>query len=80
VGYDSPNRELYQIMAADYSRLLRGKTLIQLLIKYLSHKDRHTKHSRASLLEAAAVRGGKCMKQVYSALNRIFGVERPGIV
>jgi len=72
VGYTGPCTELCDDIREKYARLLRGKTLLSLLLKYLSHKDRAIKHSRKSLMEAASVRGGAYIKRIYDTLERIF--------
>jgi hypothetical protein len=72
-GYIAPNEEVYKTIFAEYSRYLRGKTLMSLLVKYLSHRERAIKHSRKSLMELACVRRGQYMARIYSSLQEIIG-------
>ena len=39
---------------SEYTRALRGKNLFQALIRFLSHKNRESKYSRANLIEMGA--------------------------
>jgi hypothetical protein len=70
-GYSNPS-ELYETIRADYARQLRGKTLLSLLVKYVSHSSRSAKHSRKSLMETASIRGRPHMNRFYNELRNIF--------
>src|SRR5690606_20752899 len=71
-GYSQPS-DLYEAIRADYARQLRGKTLLSLLLKYVSHSGRSVRHNRKSLMETASIRGRPCMNRVYYELRNIFG-------
>lgn len=53
VGFVEPNDEKVRSIAADYKRMLRGKTLLQLLVRLLSHSTRESKFNSENILEMA---------------------------
>ncbi|MCS3495891.1 hypothetical protein M2189_005150 [Bradyrhizobium japonicum] len=71
-GYSGPCPLLFPTVMTSYSSQLRGKTLMGLLVKYLSAHGRSIKHSRKSLMEAASVRGGSCMMKIHARLDAQF--------
>lgn len=50
-GLAPANPATVSMITGGYRRLLRGKTLVQLLLRYLSAPDRPAKFSRAALME-----------------------------
>lgn len=56
----------------DYQRLLRGKTLLDVLIRQLSRRGRAVKHNRRSLMEAAAVRRASNFTRIENAIRKFF--------
>jgi hypothetical protein len=54
VSYAVPQRELRDRIRINYRTLLRGKQLMQCLVRFLSASDRRTKHSTNALLEIGA--------------------------
>jgi len=50
-GYLEPNQTLVNAVLADYKLQLRGKTLLQVLIKYLSGTGRNAKYSYSIIIE-----------------------------
>jgi hypothetical protein len=73
-GYNGPCPLLLPSIAENYPARLRGKTLMSLLVRYLSAKRRAIKHSRKSLLEAASVRNGPYMTSIHNRIDTIFAV------
>ena len=71
-GYDGPCPRLCEAIQENYSRVLRGKTLLSLLLNYLYNKGRAIKHSRKSLMETESVRGGAYMTRIHDTLEKIF--------
>lgn len=49
-----------------YTRLLRGKSLMALLLRHLSSSNRAIKHSKKSLMEHASVAGGQFVERIAS--------------
>jgi hypothetical protein len=56
----------------NYQRLLKGKCLIQLLVRYLSHPSRASKYSSSNLLEIAVRLGANrpLLRQLVHAVER----------
>jgi len=52
INFTQPNEDTINYLSNDYDLLLRGKTLFELLILFLSHSKRTTKHNKKSLLES----------------------------
>ena len=52
-GFRPPNEEFYQRIKAAYQLELRGKTLFEILTRFLSASDREVKHSTFGLYEIA---------------------------
>ena len=52
-GFRSPDEQLHQRIKAAYQLQLRGKTLFQLLVRFLSAANRRPKHSTSGLYEIA---------------------------
>ncbi len=71
-GYTEPPENIYEKISGDYRKYLRGKSLLALLVCYLSHTDRPVKHSNRSLLEAASVRGGPYMSRFHTQIGQLF--------
>lgn len=63
---------LYQSILSNYETELRGKSLLGLLLRQLSQKDRKTKFSIHQLLEVGAARKGENFQRLVSALRRKF--------
>jgi hypothetical protein len=53
-GFREPPSQLYNEIRVDYRQKLRGKQLLQCLVRLLSAEGRSSKFSRANLLEIAA--------------------------
>lgn len=71
-GYNGPCPVLFPTVIANYKAQLRGKTLLGLLVRYLSASGRGIKHSRKSLMEAASVRNGPYMTRINEQIDSLF--------
>jgi hypothetical protein len=61
-----PNTTLMQ----DPIGRLRGKTLMSLVLRYLSYPGRHARHTAATLMDAAAARNGPNMTRLKTEIER----------
>ena len=52
-GFTSPCQTIHEVIKNDYKLKLRGKTLFDILVRFLSHKDREIRHSKRTLFENA---------------------------
>lgn len=52
VQFIQPTKDTITYLSEDYDLLLRGKNLFDLLLIFLSHKDRKIKHNKKALLES----------------------------
>ena len=64
--------ELRNSVTQDYQRLLRGKSLLDLLVKNTNYKGREPRHSNSALLEAVAVRPGALLDRLYRIVEQHF--------
>ncbi len=71
-GFRSPNEEIHQQIKDEYQFQLRGKTLFQVLVRFLSAADRDPKHSTSGLYEIAVK-----MTSPHPLIDRLIGeIER----
>lgn len=56
----------------EYKKFVRGKNLMALILRYLSHKNRDSKYSRANLIEMAMVKNGFHMQRFYTEISNVF--------
>ncbi len=71
-GFRSPNEEIHQQIKDEYQLQLRGKTLFQVLVRFLSAPDRDAKHSTSGLYEIAVK-----MTSPHPLIDRLIGeIER----
>lgn len=56
------------LLRSNPMRFLRGKSLMQLVLRQLSASSRGVKHSRTGLLEVAAVHRGPLLERLFSEL------------
>ena len=71
-GFRSPNQTLHQRIKNAYQLQLRGKTLFQVLVRFLSAPDRRPKHSTSGLYEFAVK-----MTSPQPLMDRLIGeIER----
>lgn len=73
-GEDYPEA-LRASIANDYSRLLRGKSLLALLVRNTNYKGREPRHTNNALLEAVAVRPGALLNALYERVEQYFSQE-----
>lgn len=71
------DNETYPVMLrdsllADANRLIRGKSLMALLIRHLSYKGRDPRHSSGSLLEWVASRPGPSLNRLKENIESVF--------
>ncbi|UUR08247.1 hypothetical protein [Sphingomonas glaciei] len=79
---DHPNRILIEpevcqqkayAIRAEYRTRLRGKTLLELVVRQLSHKARAARHSKRSLMETSAANYGANLQRIELTLReRLF--------
>lgn len=58
------NQATFDQIRGDYARLIRGKTLLGLLVRHLSYPGRAARHNNRSLMEMAAVVNGLLMNRL----------------
>lgn len=73
LNYSGPDESLRTQLLADPLRLVRGKTVLDLLTRQLSATNRRAKFSKQSLLEIGAARGGPYLAQTKIELAAAFG-------
>ncbi|MFO1103735.1 MAG: DUF4435 domain-containing protein [Methylocystis sp.] len=74
-GFTGPAEPFYAETLANYKKLLRGKTLLQLLIRHLSYSSRAVKHSKVQLIEYATAGKGTHYCEVHSKIEEFFAAE-----
>lgn len=62
----------YEDLKENYAVILRGKTVLQLLVRQLSASGRRARHSYNTLLETGALQRGQHMTTVENALRQFF--------
>ena len=71
-GFRSPNEELHQQIKEEYQLQLRGKSLFEVLIRFLNARNRRPKHSTLALHEIAVK-----MTSPQPLMDRLIGeIER----
>lgn len=63
---------LYEDIKLNWRLKLRGKSLLALFLRQLSHRDRMPKHSNYSLMEHAVCKKGENYMRIVSALRERF--------
>ncbi|WP_420102345.1 DUF4435 domain-containing protein [Bosea sp. (in: a-proteobacteria)] len=58
-------KKYYEIISNDYLRLLRGKTLMALMVRQLSKSGRLARHNSQSLLDLAGARPGDLVRRLF---------------
>lgn len=59
-------------ITSDYRRVLRGKSLIALLLRNINYKGRAARHKSNALLESVAVRPGPILNDLYQRVEEYF--------
>lgn len=60
---------LFDKINADYRKMLRGKSLLALLMRQLSYKGRLTKHNDKALMEVASTNNGAFLVSICSRIE-----------
>lgn len=68
-GEDYP-AALYAQISSDPKRIVRGKSLLLLLVRNLSYKGREPKHNDKALLEVAAMKPGPLLSGIIQQVER----------
>lgn len=63
---------LMQAIEKDYARLLRGKSLMALLIRHTNKKQRGVRHNDGALIEAIAIRPGPLLSGLRQRVEQCF--------
>lgn len=75
IGYNAVVEPLNGDVLKEYSKLLRGKTLVELLIRRLSAKGRMVRFGRQQLMEIGAARGGALSMSIATQIRALFEVR-----
>lgn len=71
VNYKEPSIEIIAYLEREYDLLIRGKSLFALLLRFLSYKNRETKHSKKSLCETSfKLTENKLLKNLMTEIER----------
>ncbi|MCH4267971.1 MAG: DUF4435 domain-containing protein [Brevundimonas sp.] len=60
----------YEKVCASYQQLIRGKTLLSLLLRQLSYQGRGARHNDRSLMEVAAIADGALMRALAGRVRQ----------
>lgn len=63
---------LRQLIANDYAKLLRGKSLLALLVRNTNYKGRHPRHTDKAFMEMVAIRPGPSLQRVAQEVEAAF--------
>ncbi len=74
IGYLGRNDELYELIMGNYKYLLRGKNLINLVLRQLSHRRREIKFGRDQIMEIGAARQGPNMKRITCEIPELMPI------
>jgi hypothetical protein len=66
--------EMRAQLIQDYATLLRGKSLIAVLMRHLSYKGRPVRHHDKSIMEMVSVSPGPLLEKFYVQIEEIFSV------
>lgn len=66
---------LLQSVQDDYRKLLRGKSLMPLLVRRTNYKGRVPRHNSHALLEIVAARPGKLLNGLFNRITGALGLE-----
>ena len=78
-GFRPPSEKLHQQITDEYQLQLRGKTLFEILVRFLSASDRDVKHSTVALQEKAAKQTSphKLMDRFIREIERAIAGHTP---
>jgi hypothetical protein len=69
---DDSMREMYDTVLNDYDRLVRGKSLIAILMRHISYRGRAASHRHAALLDQVGAAPGPLVRAIFSAVEQRF--------
>ena len=72
IGYTGRDDKLYDIAKSNYKSFLRGKNLIDLIVRQLSSKRRMVKFGKDQIMEIGTSRQGPCMRRISSDLLSVI--------
>jgi hypothetical protein len=61
----------------EYKKLVRGKSLISLLLRNVNYKGREPRHTDKALLESVAIRPGPLLQRITSAVEAAINPSQP---
>jgi hypothetical protein len=64
--------DLYDKIKADYGRLLRGKSLLAILMRHLSYKGRSVRHNQRALLQNVGASRGPLLNEMFNSVYGVF--------
>lgn len=70
IGYNGPVEPHFSRLMTDYKRLLRGKTLLALLVRHLSRSGRRVRFNGPQLMEIAANQNGPFFKSIAAEVEK----------
>ncbi|HBB7252476.1 DUF4435 domain-containing protein [Escherichia coli] len=75
-GEDYPDN-LYSKIHSEYHHMLRGKSLLSLLIRIFSNRDEGAKYSRQQLIEFGASRKSVNYQRICNSITKAFSTRNP---
>ncbi len=78
-GFRPPSEELYRLIKDEYKLQLKGKSLFEILVRFLSASDRDVKHSTSGLYEIAfkMTPSHKLMNQLIHEIEHTIAKHMP---
>lgn len=71
-SFSEPPNEIFEQLMQEYKKLLRGKSLIKIIMRHLNYPKRPAKHSYDALLEHCASIKGSYMKSIRDSIENFF--------
>ncbi|MCK7414176.1 DUF4435 domain-containing protein [Enterobacter cloacae] len=68
---------LYNRIHEEYVHMLRGKSLLSLLIRIFSNRSEGAKYSRQQLIEFGASRRNENYQRICESISKVFGSRHP---
>lgn len=68
---------LKEQLISEYGRLVRGKSLIALLVRNTNYKGRNPRHTDKALLESVAIRPGPLLEQLAERVEQAISARVP---
>ena len=67
--------ELHEELVSNFRRLLRGKSLMALLVRHTNYKGREPRHNSKALMEVVAKRPGPLLDSLYTRVRSLYVEE-----